>query len=153
MTRCLEYPCVNSLITNGEIRSRRSIGAQIIAIACKIDGISKQGAIMIGYKYHTNCSENKDFKFNEIEKWIRWAYEKKDDEIFWNCNLLKNHDKCILTKPNGYKQALKLLCSYEPNNQFYQSLAKCKELSEKQLKCIEIDYRNKICKIRSQKSE
>lgn len=82
-------------ILEGLKQGQRSIGAKIIAIACKLDGfsLSRCQQSMIGYV--NNCSKVGDvFTIDEANRWAEWVYAQQ--KVFWNCALpisIKVHDK------------------------------------------------------------
>ena len=99
-------------IRDGMPEGRRSAGASVIAIACRIDNLEKEEAYKIIGEYVENCSQmGTKFTLKEGKQWIDWIYTH--DSVYWNCQLLKDLDShtqatCEHCKAR-YKDAYKLL--------------------------------------------
>ncbi len=89
----LNLPCITAIRKGCKI-GNRSYGAQILAIACRLDNLQKREAIKIGREYFSKCEKSKEnpFRWFEVLNWINWAY--RQDKIYWNCKLPQQIEKC-----------------------------------------------------------
>lgn len=86
----LELPCVRS-IAYGMPEGKRSLGSGVLAIACKVTGLTYREAVEIGREYYAKVDTD-NFSFREIERWLDWAYSK--DELTWSCNRPQDLGEC-----------------------------------------------------------
>jgi len=87
----INYVDIDSVlkIREGMGEGKRSSGAMMIAIACKIDQLPKKDAIIILEEYVKNCSQlGASFSIHEAEYWLHWIYNQQ--HVFWNCSQLKD---------------------------------------------------------------
>jgi len=84
-------------ILEGLSKGQRAKGAQILAIACILDGFNKQKAYLLAEKYVNNCNQiGEEFVIEEANRWIDWIYDQKYH--FWNCQLVRDlnvHDELM----------------------------------------------------------
>jgi len=112
-------------IREGLSEGQRNAGASIIAIAARIDGLSKKEAYNILEEYVNNCSQaGSIFTIEEAQQWVNWIYNH--DKPFWNCQLLKDlnlHEQntCDFCKTKN-KEALKFLTQTTMLNQIKEVL-------------------------------
>ncbi len=86
-------PCVRTLMENCE-EGKRGLGARILVIACRMDGLAYEDCIRVGKDFYYNCEDLESFRFYEIRRWIDWVYRKKYDDIYWTCALPMELDLC-----------------------------------------------------------
>lgn len=99
-------------ILDGLKSGHRSAGAQVISIACVLDGVSREEANTIMDDYVKACSQsNNEFTLEEAMQWYDWVADQPAH--FWNCSLLRNlevHDDPYCQFCNSqHKEALELL--------------------------------------------
>jgi len=76
-------------ILEGMPKGKRSMGAQVLAIAMGNDGLSEDKQRVLVQEYVDNCSQLEDeFTFEEAYQWVEWVSSQQN--IFWNCELTKN---------------------------------------------------------------
>lgn len=82
-------------VREGMNEGNRSSGAAVIAIAAKIDNLSKEEAYKIIEEYVRNCSQSGTlFTKEEGNQWVDWIYNHESP--YWNCQLLEDlnvHDR------------------------------------------------------------
>ena len=76
-------------IIEGLPTGKRNAGAQVLAIAMRLDNIVIEKQHIIIQKYVDNCSQIGDaFIFEEALGWINWM--QVQDQVFWNCGLVED---------------------------------------------------------------
>lgn len=92
----LSLPAVQTILDGLETGSR-SLGAKIISIAARLDGLKAEETIEILKKYVQNCRQVPEpFEIDEAKKWMDWVY--KHPAPFWSCGNLVSlgvHDAII----------------------------------------------------------
>ena len=82
-------------IREGLGEGQRSSGASVIAIAARIDNLTKTEAYEIASEYANNCSQSgSKFTPEEAKQWVDWIYNH--EKPFWNCSLTEElgvHDR------------------------------------------------------------
>lgn len=99
-------------IREGMPEGKRSSGASVLAIACRIDDMSQKDAKEVMKEYVLNCSQlGTTFVQAEAENWLQWIY--MHDKPFWNCSLLEEldvHDRATCQYcQSANKDAMKIL--------------------------------------------
>ena len=91
----INLPCVQHLLTKGMQAGNRSLGARIVSIAARKDGLSYDEAKKLVNIYHTNCSQlGKEFHMGEAINWLDWIYKQDVNQVFWTCALPKELELC-----------------------------------------------------------
>ncbi|MBU7030588.1 MAG: hypothetical protein HXS48_26885 [Theionarchaea archaeon] len=85
----LNLPCVKRIL-EGLPEGKRNAGAQIVAIACRLDSIPEKEAEKVILDYAGNCPQE-NISESEYSGWINWIYTK---EPFWNCRFCKELGLC-----------------------------------------------------------
>lgn len=99
-------------ILEGMGQGQRAMGAQIVAIACYLDGFKKDRAYKLMETYVGNSSQvGSPFIIDEANRWVDWVYDQPCH--FWNCSLTEQlgvHDKhtCAFCKQSK-KEILQVL--------------------------------------------
>ena len=74
---------------------KRSLGALVLAVACKLDKKTKKESIELMNEYVDNCSQvGHRFTSGEAEMWLDWVFN--NEYTFWSCSQLKDlelHDE------------------------------------------------------------
>ena len=86
----LNLPCVQKVL-GGMPEGQRNAGAQIMSIACRLDGIPENDAEKILLEYAKNCSQE-NISESEYLGWLNWIYAQK--KTFWNCRFCKDLELC-----------------------------------------------------------
>jgi len=78
-------------IMDGLEVGKRSAGAQILAIACVLDELTREETSKIMHEYVEACEQiGHEFTHEEAMQWYEWVCSQPSH--FWNCSLLKEID-------------------------------------------------------------
>jgi hypothetical protein len=86
----LNLPCIKKIL-EGLQEGQRNAGAHVLAIACRLDGKSKEEAKKIILNYAKTCSQE-NISESEYIGWVNWIYSEK--KTFWNCRFCKDLELC-----------------------------------------------------------
>jgi len=86
----LSLPCIQKIL-EGLPEGQRNAGARILAIACRLDGASREDAEKVILEYASNCSQE-NISSSEYLGWINWMYQQ--EKPFWNCRFCKELELC-----------------------------------------------------------
>jgi hypothetical protein len=74
-------------VREGLQEGNRNVGAQLIAVAAKLDKLTKEQAYEIAAEYVKNCSQaGSEFSILEAQAWVDWIYNQPF--TYWNCGVL-----------------------------------------------------------------
>lgn len=85
----VKYTQLNGVkkLIQGLQTGQRNFGALVLAVACKMDNMLKEDAMILFEEYVKNCSQKDHvFSLNEAKQWLDYIYFQ--DNIFWNCSQL-----------------------------------------------------------------
>jgi len=109
----LGLPCTRTIV-EGIGEGKRSFGAQQLAVACRLDNLSKKKAYEVLDTYCSNCTPHLDVK--EAHKWVDWVYGLV--EPYFACGNCKNLDVCQIHgcpyHEEKYKEDLEIFNSDNP---------------------------------------
>jgi hypothetical protein len=86
-----EFPCIQK-IREGLKPGIRNVGAKVLAIASRLDGLTVDESKELVMEFADSCSQIKPFTPDEAFRWVEWIY--KETEPFWNCCHAKNIGAC-----------------------------------------------------------
>lgn len=90
----LSLPCSQKIL-EGLPQGKRSFGAQQLAVACRLDGLSQTDAEPVLKAYVKACSHSAADPFTDAEAldWLKWTY--KVNKPYWACGVCVRLDCCF----------------------------------------------------------
>ncbi|MAH49955.1 hypothetical protein CMI37_29320 [Candidatus Pacearchaeota archaeon] len=98
----LSNPCIQMLL-EGQSEGKRNQGAKIIAIAARMDKLSKNECKGVIQQYVDNCTQvPEEYTFDEAERWVDWIYAQP--EPYWTCSFPQQIGMCDKSLCPYYKK-------------------------------------------------
>ena len=89
----MNVPCIQKLLEDGLPVGKRNVGAKMLAIATRMDGISIFDSKSILKRYVNSCPQlPQPFDFSEAEQWLEWIYAQQHP--YWSCSHAKSLNIC-----------------------------------------------------------
>lgn len=84
----LNLPCVEKLRENGMPVGKRNLGSKVLALACKLDGLSLEDCKQVIKEYIQNLPKGNDpYTEEEAFRWVDWVYQQQI--TWWPRTLIK----------------------------------------------------------------
>jgi len=80
----MNVPCIQKLLEDGLPVGKRNIGAKVLAIGARMDGLLIPEAKELLIRYVQSCPQYpQPFEQDEAEMWLEWIYEQPNP--YWTC--------------------------------------------------------------------
>ena len=107
----MNVPCVQKLLEEGADVGKRNVGAKILAIAGKMDGLDLPVTKEVLNRFVQSCSQlPQPFKQDEADMWADWIYAQPSP--YWNCSHARSIGVCDITDCAYHQEKFKAEMSF-----------------------------------------